>query len=64
MSRFRCPMCGKATVETRIISEFETLFEGVMIQVKDAEITECPVCGERSYGAKELKRWKKIKEEL
>jgi ribosomal protein S27AE len=55
-------MCGKATVETRIISEFEIMFEGVMIQVKDAEITECPNCGERSYGAKELKRWKKIKE--
>ena len=61
MASFKCPACGKGRMETQIVPNFETQFEGFTIQVKDAEISQCTHCGEQSYGAQELQRWKEIK---
>ncbi len=62
MARITCPACGKAKMEIKEIPQLETDFEGVAITVPNALVSECPTCGERSFGAKELRRWKDIKE--
>ena len=61
MASFKCPACGKGRMETQIVPNLETQFEGITIQIKDAEISKCTHCGEQSYGAQELQRWKEIK---
>lgn len=51
-------------MELKVTPELETMFEGVMIKVPNAEISQCPECGGKSYHAKELKRWQAIKNAL
>lgn len=58
----RCPQCGQDYLETRQYEDFETRFEGVDIVVPLATFRECQQCGDRVYGAGELKHWKTIKE--
>ena len=60
MTLLVCPYCGKGKPELKVIPELETRFEGVMIKVPNAEISQCPECGEKTYHAKELKRWERI----
>lgn len=50
-------------MKLREIELFDTLFEGVEIIIPNAKFFECP-CGEKMYSAKELRRWKRIKEGL
>jgi len=57
-----CPYCNKAKPKLKIILELETYFEGVLIRVPNAEISQCPACGKKSYHAKELKRWRTFKD--
>lgn len=49
-------------MEIKAIPQLETEFEGVAITVPNAQVSECPVCGEATYSAKELRRWKEIKQ--
>lgn len=56
-----CPTCGEDTMISLSIPNLRTKFEGEKIIVKDAIISRCTNCDETLYGAKELKRWKKIK---
>ena len=60
----KCPTGGKAALETIVEPTRERLFEGVSIVIEDARISRCPECGEETYSAGELKRWRSIKEEL
>jgi putative zinc finger/helix-turn-helix YgiT family protein len=62
MAKVTCPACGKAKMESKLIPHLKTEFEGVSIEVKDAHLSECPACGERTYSGNELARWKKIKQ--
>jgi DNA-binding transcriptional regulator YiaG len=48
-------------MEPQVIPDYETEFEGVHIKVKDARVSKCTHCGETSYGARELSRWKQLK---
>lgn len=62
MPNITCPTCGDAKMETKEIRQFETEFEGITIHVPNARVSECPSCGEKLYSAKELNRWKEIKQ--
>jgi len=61
MGDFKCPMCGKGMMEEQFIPVLKKRFEGVKIRVRNAHIHQCNACGEMSYSARELKRWKEIK---
>ncbi len=61
MTSFKCPACGKGRMEPQTIPNLETQFEGIAIQIKNAKVSKCTECGEKSYSAKELQRWKEIK---
>ena len=62
MARIKCPACGKAVLQPIVEPKLEKLFEGVKIVVNDARLSRCPACGEETYSARELQRWRGIKE--
>ena len=64
MARMKCPACGEAAMETIVEPRLDTKFEGVQIVIKDARVSRCPACGEETYSASELKRWREIKRGL
>lgn len=60
----KCPQCGESTLESVVVPDLQTRFEGVLIKVPDAKISRCSNCGKESYSARELKRWREIKNDL
>ncbi len=42
MASIKCPACGHADIESVQISRLEKKFEGITIQIDDANILRCP----------------------
>jgi len=59
-----CPSCGNKTLANKVVENFSTSFEGIPIIVPSASFRECTECEKRTFPAKELKRWRKIKDDF
>lgn len=57
-----CPSCGSRQLANTVVARLHTTFEGVQIIVPNAAMRKCPACGEVVYSARELKRWRAIKQ--
>lgn len=63
MNRILCPECGNAQLDAITVPNKQVRFEGVTLQVPNAEVLRCPACGDESYSAAELRRWQHLKQE-
>lgn len=56
----KCPMCGKGTMEDKIIPRYSTKIRGIPIVVFNAAFHFCPLCKEMSVSGREMSRWESI----
>lgn len=60
MFGYRCQECGKGTVRTKQVKNYEARFGNRKVIVPIATIGICDFCGAKHYSASERKRWKAL----
>lgn len=63
MNGMKCPTCAKGRLEKIVIPEKNVTIEGIALHLTDVHALKCSACGEESFPAAELKRWKQLKNE-
>jgi len=58
MFGYRCDRCGKGTVGTKTVHNYETRIDGVPFTVEAAVIGVCDRCESKYFSARETKRWR------
>lgn len=61
--QYPCPECGKGTIRPTRVQNYKTRIKGQPFVVDEAVIGICDQCGEKTFNAKEIKRWGKCYQE-
>ena len=60
MTSYQCPTCGKGTVRTEAIRNYETKVQGLPVIIPLARLGRCDNCGAIFVPRNELSRWAEI----